>query len=250
VFRFRVLSIQTEKNNMRKSFALCAMLFGALAVSAANADFILFDIDANPGAWDRVVSGLQQVNCWDFNDDADYGIIGGDGPVGSGGNQFISPGLLPDKIVLDSEQDGPGGGSRGPGGTGLVGVGPSAGFGNADNAVLANFFVDAFGIDFSEKKLAFEFNALTLLGSDAVTIIASDENTGQRSVFQNVRVGAGRRLGILAKPGGAISHISIYDAGGGAEGIQGVAWSYIIPEPGSAALLGFLALGMMIRRRR
>ena len=234
---------------MRKRMAFLAVLISAFACSATKADILLFDIDANPGAWDDAIAGCIPVNHYDFDQDPDYGIAGFDGPLTSAGGGPVSPGILPGKTSMVEEQDGPGGPPRGPGGTGLVAVGPSAGFGNASNSVLANFFVDAFRIDFSESKKAFQFNALTLLGGGTVDILATDA-AGNQFFFGGVQVDAGRNLGLLGINGQQIVSVSIFDPNGGAEGVQGSGWTFTVPEPGSAALLGVAAFGMMVFRRR
>jgi hypothetical protein len=52
---------------------------------------------------------------------------------------------------------------------------------------------------------------------------------------------------VLGINGLQMRHVSIHDPFDGAEGVLGAGLTYIIPETSSAALLGLLAVGMMIR---
>jgi len=183
----------------------------------ATADIELFDIDADPGAWANAIAGLEQANCYDFDLDKDYGIAGFPGPLSSAGGGPVSAGIVPDKISMDV--------SGAPVNT-LVAVGPSAGFGNASNAILANTFVDSFLIWLEGDKVAFEFNGLTLLGGSTIDISVTDQNNNV-TVFLDVTVNSGRNLGLLGTNGQTIAHVELLDFLGGAEGVQGFGTTYV-----------------------
>jgi len=227
------------------------MFIGLLSISMVNADFILIDVENDQAGWDGVTSGLIKDKGWDFNELNDFGIIGFDGPLGSAGNADagIPAGFLPDNVSINAVP-----GNEQPT---LVGVGPSAGFGNNENAVLANFFAETFSIDFvgGLPKYAVEFKPLTLLGGSVVDIIVTDQ-FGVETVFGDINIigsdgGFGHTWGIQAINGQEIVRIQIQDnTGGGAEGISGSFNTWSVPEPASASLLGLMACGIMIRRRR
>jgi len=221
---------------MRKEMLVAA---GALFVaSAASADILLFDIDANESAWRDALrqNGKVAKGGWDFNRDADYGIIGFAGPVTSAGAGPVGAGTIDaDNVSMNAPVGNPA--------NNLVGVGPGAGFGNPSNFVGANYFTDSLVISLSEAKTAIEFNAVSLLGSNTADFIVN----GGAAVFAgNAAPAAGHRYGILATGGDTISSVQIFDAGGGAEGVQGAGLVYV-PAPGALALLGLA--GLVSRRR-
>lgn len=179
------------------------------------------------------------VETWDTGTQPDWGILGFDGPVGPLGGGVIPYGFFTFSTI-DSEMYGPGGASRGAGGTGLVGVGPSAGFGNPINFVGANFFDDSFKIDFGGARCGFLWTGTSLLGGGLYDLYVD---------------------GALAFPGlssdityflsgGTFSSVSMYDPyTNGAEGIYGYAEVWAVPAPGSVALLGLGGLAAIRRRR-
>jgi len=212
------------------------VLFALLAVSPAFAAWTLYDITADPTGWANALAayGLVAGGGWDFDRDADYPIVGINGPVDYQGKYPISPGTIDFTGVQFWGRDY-------LGNQDLVTVGPSYGYGNVDNALLANYFVDAFVMNF-QGVAAVEFNALSLLGTNAITIkVGADQWTGKAAPPQ------GHKWGLIAA-GGAVGNFQVIleDVGGGAEGIQG--WGQVyIPEPASLALLGLAAL--VLRRR-
>lgn len=85
---------------------------------------------------------------------------------------------------------------------------------------------------------AVEFNALTLLGGTSVNITVNGNSLG------SVAVGTGRNIGIIGAP---INTVDLFDSVGGAEGVQAKVCSYLVPAPGTAALL---AVGGLVATRR
>ncbi|MCL4743183.1 MAG: hypothetical protein KJZ54_13375 [Phycisphaerales bacterium] len=210
-------------------------LFGGTILTAglaapASAQWTVFDIDANPGAWAAAKAGLILEGCSDFTKDANYPLIGIKGPVTSAGNGPVSPGTVYPTHSFDSVN-----------GANyfynIATLGPQYGFGNASNALLANYFTDTFRMNFAGAA-AVEFNALTLLGGTSVNITVNGNSLG------SVAVGTGRNIGIIGAP---INTVDLFDSVGGAEGVQAKVCSYLVPAPGTAALL---AVGGLVATRR
>jgi hypothetical protein len=237
------LPIAKRSSIMRRTvicFLTSTSILSAFAISVASADLRIIEIESLSEAGALLSDPFcVPSNSWDLGRLPDFGIVGFDGPVGPNGGGPIPQGFI-SKGFWDSEMNGPNGGSRGAGGTGLVGVGPSAGFVNPSNFVGANFFVDAFGINFGEEKCAFEWQGTSLLGGPGYDLYV--DGVFVQSLQNDVRY----RLT------GKFNRIAFYDPVGGAEGIYGHAQTWVkgIPEPGSASLLGLLALGLVVRRRR
>jgi len=202
---------------MRERIALLVILCAGISLSAAQADLTLVEVDASAPI--PLAPACEPGPGWDFGTLGDFGIIGFDGPLTSAGSGPVPAGFLPDNITIDSQLDGPGGGSRGAGGGGLVGIGPSAGFGNPSNAVGANFFVDALGIDFGEETCAFEWQASSLLGAPTYDLYVDG---GYLATLDNdVRY-------LLS---GSFFAVAFYDPSGGAESVYGDAeLSYPVSE--------------------
>ena len=233
---------------MRPSITVLTICICVLATSIAKADLLLFDIDADPLAWANAIAGGTPSIAYDFDLDPDYGIQGFDGPLTSAGAGPVSAGNLAVGVTMDRI-------NNGGGDPGLVGVGPLAGFGNASNAVLANFFVDAFAVlSFGGPIEAFEFNALTILGSGNVDLTLHDDQ-GIMYLFPGVSVGTGTNLGVLATNNMFLTQIDIFDVtgSGGAEGVQGAGTIYSglsVPEPSTVALFGMGLIGFGFSRKR
>jgi len=149
-----------------------------MATPPARADVLLFDIDSDPQAWVEALSGSSYLlkAIFDLNDLPDLGFEVMDGPISRGGNESgsIPFGFLPHNIAIDSNISpfGVGGPSgRGDGGGGLLGLGPSAGFGNSVNALVANHPEDGFDlIGLEIHKAAMSFEAASFLGDGTVDI--------------------------------------------------------------------------------
>jgi len=197
------------------------MMFAPMAIAddaAAQADYTLTVVDSSapvPLASTPVplAPTCAPSDSWDFGLLPDFGILGFDGPLTSAGGGPIPPGFLPDNITIDSQLDGPGGGSRGPGGTGLAAVGPSAGFGNSSNAVVTNFFVDAYGIDFGKETCQFTWTGTSLLGGGTYDLWIDGA-----LIFPGLAPDTTHTLS-----GGPWLELWFHDPAGGAEGLQGEA---------------------------
>lgn len=224
--------------------------------TTASGDILFFDIGAE--GWDPFLDAVagfgyyqESQTAWDTL--PDWGITGVDGPVDVNTNNAIfNPGDIPYNLAFDSNLNPfgiPGPAGRGAGGTGLVGVGPSGGFGNPSNALLANFFVDSFDIFVTEGACkAMAFNALTLLGSNFVDITVFGPNEEVLGQFGGPAPPQGHWFGVLMTPDQTtIQRVNIYDAGGGAEGVMEVI--KYVPAPGVLALFGLAGL-VGTRRRR
>jgi uncharacterized protein (TIGR03382 family) len=226
-----------------------------VAGTSAQAAVMFYDLDGGGQAQfdaDLATYGYTMQSATAWGGLPDWSITGVDGPVNTTTNNAIfNPGDIPFDLEFDSNLNpygtgGPNG--RGPGGTGLVGVGPSGGFGNPSNALLANFFVDSFDIfDVGGNVVAMEINALTLLGSNVVDLTLYDDNGANIGAFGGSAPTSGHRYGVLVTGADTIGVLNVYDAGGGAEGVMAVT-TYTVPAPGALALLGLA--GLARRRRR
>ncbi|UCD74321.1 MAG: hypothetical protein JSV91_11070, partial [Phycisphaerales bacterium] len=131
------------------------LALGAAALLAGSAQGAVFFYDLDGGGqaqWnaDLATYGYVMQSQTNWGALPDWGIQGMGGPVDfNTNNGIINPGEIPFDLAFDSNYTpwgtgGPNG--RGPAGNGLVVVGPSGGFGNPSNALLANYFVDSFDI--------------------------------------------------------------------------------------------------------
>jgi hypothetical protein len=122
-----------------------------VAGTSAQAAIMFYDLDGGGQAQfdaDLAAYGYVMQSQTNWGILADFGITGMDGPVDTNTNNGIfAPGDIPYDLMFASNLTpwGTGGLNNEPL-NGLVGVGPSAGFGNPSNALLANYFVDSFDI--------------------------------------------------------------------------------------------------------
>ncbi len=121
----------------RSTLMVCFLMLTAFPAAAE------IDWNDNPADWDAIKAEKGEVSIGeiDFDEDPDYGVTGFSGPLTSAGAGPVSPGVVLDNVVMDTVagRDYP---------TNLLAVGPSAGFGNPSNAVVANYFLDSFQIRF------------------------------------------------------------------------------------------------------
>jgi hypothetical protein len=216
------------------TFALAAGT-AALVGGIASADILFFD--ANSSDWQAfLAAGNKQLkDDVDFGRLNDFGIVGWPGPLTNAGTP---DGLIPAGFVGDNVSINASDAARAQG---LVGVGPSVGFGNPRNLLAANYFVDSLQMTFSDElKTAVSIEVWSLLGSHAMDVTVNGH--------ASINVANGRNLGIGATNGEVISLIDIFDGGGGAEGIMGYKAYNAVPAPGALALLGLA--GVAARRRR
>ena len=203
------------------------------------ADILLFDLEDPQQSADffTVVETLTVLASYDFDSLPDLGALAIDGPLTSEGSTppLIPPGLIPEGIALDSNLEpwGEGGPStRGPGGNGLAGVGPSAPFDNPSNAMVANFYVDSFDIIFTardgsnmDRVRALVFTGGSIIGLDRIDITVYDSAEEVIGFFEYADAPAtGHTYGLLGV-GTNISRVNVYDWPEhdvyGAEGIMG-----------------------------
>ena len=221
--------------------------FGA----AASGDVLFFELDFGWDDFDAAVAGYgyQYVDETYFENAADWGINGIDGPVFWDTQNGYTDGTIPFNLGFDANMTpwGTGGqNSRGP--NGLVCVGPSGGFGNPSNALLANYFVDSFDIMVTEGCCkAMAIWTTSLLGSNMGDITVYQDG-GAATLFANLPMTpAGNWYGIVITPDQpCIDYVNLYDVAGGAEGVMKVI-KWEVPAPGALALLGLAGL---VRRRR
>ncbi len=222
---------------------LLACVFAVQA--AADSGIGVFDVEVDPDGWEQVLADLGKVSkgTIDFDEDPDYGFFDFDGPLTSEGGGPVSPGVVLDNVVMDSNP------ARGPGGRGLFAVGPSQGWGNPSNAILTNHSGDSFDIFLTEPNhTAAVLRMLTVLGGSDVDVGFYDKQDRLiEMVTVDVEGAAGHYWGFWLKdPGVTIGRINIFDPLDGAEGVMQT--TYYVPEPGSLSLLALGGLAVLRRR--
>ena len=225
---------------MKRALVLLVVVACVVSATVTKADIYFYNIDTDPAGWAAAVAGMTPTVAYDFDLDPDYSIISFPGPLTSAGAGPVSAGILADGVVMDRD-------NLGGGPDGLASVGPGSGYGITSNAVLANYFVDAFMIsDFPGAPEAFAFHPITLVGGNSIDITVNGSVTFSAPNFSN--------MGILVTDGTPLLSVRIYDSSaGGAEGVQGLGTLYspVVPVP-PAVILGGLGLGLAgwIQRRR
>lgn len=182
----------------------------------AQAGVEFFNVDADSDRWLEALAaaGALPEAIVDFSLLPDFGIGHSEpaiGPLCAEGNNIVPPGFLPPDLCLAT-----------PIHVHLDYVGPSAGFGNTKNAVVAGYFVDNFDIDMAEPKLALEVFALSFLGGESVDISVFDPDGVLIGQLTRAAIGgsSGGRWGILATNGDRLSLVNITDPESGAEGVM------------------------------
>ena len=219
--------------------------------ASAQAGVFFYDLDGGGQAqWDADLAtyGYSIRSTTNWGALPDWGILGMDGPVDTNTNNgTFAPGDIPFDLAFDSNLTpyGTGGANgRGPGGNGLVVVGPSSGYTPA-NCLAANYFTDSFDIfDVAGDVVAMEIWATSIIGG-ALDITAYDDNGGYLGAYAGIA--PPNRYGILVTGADSLGVLNLYDPVGGAEGVMAVT-TYIVPAPGALALLGLA--GLARRRRR
>ena len=214
-----------------------AVVSGVLT-GAVAADILLFDLDDPQQSADffTVVESLTVLASYDFDSLPDLGAQAFDGPLTSAGSTppWIPFGVIPEGIALDSNLEpwGEGGPStRGPGGWGLAGIGPSAPFGVSSNTVVAAKYIDSFDIIFTardgsnmDRVRALVFTGVSLVGADKMDITVYDGAEEVIEFFAGTDAPpAGHTYGLLGI-GTIISRVNFYDCEHdvyGAEGVMG-----------------------------
>lgn len=224
-----------------KNITICLTVVLGLNAAATYADSLVQFYDVPSPEWDAALQDAGKVGkgTTDFGTDPDYGLTGFDGPLTSTGAGPVSTGVVLENLLIDAQ---------GPSdSTSLVAVGPSAGFGNPSNAILANYFTDSLDIWINEPtKTAMSINLLTMLGGPTVELAVYDTNDNLLDVATVLAPPTGTETGILVT-GAFIGRVNIFDPADGAEGFMDVT-VYNVPEPATWALLAVSLLGAFRRR--
>ncbi len=201
-------------------------VMGVKTYSAVQGSIMFFDLDGgDQAAWDAALAGGGHflIGGTNWASLPDFGIAEFDGPVNtSTNNGTFAPGDIPADVAFDSNLNpngvgGPAG--RGPGGNGLVGIGPSSAFTPPSNALLSNNDTDSFDIfSLDPSHTAMEIKPVheELLGGGMtvdITVYDNNDNLVGQLLGADVDGGLGRRWGLLAVGGATIGRVNI-DAGG------------------------------------
>lgn len=227
---------------MKFAVALSACLALVVAVGAQGQGI---GMNGDPSQWDDIAGELGKVSkgTIDFDDDPDYGVVGFGGPLTSAGAGPVSAGVVLDNVSIDSV---------GNYTYDLAAFGPSFGWGNPSNGIVANYFVDALSIDLTEPNhsmVSINHWSIPNGGSGTVDVSFFDKN-GALIDTVNVPSPAGGNpvLYWTEDRSVSIARITINDpAGIDAQGIMET--GYYVPEPASLSLLLLGGLAAIRRRR-
>jgi hypothetical protein len=202
-------------------------VMGVKTYGGVQGSIMFFDLDGgDQAAWDAALTGGGHflIGGTDWAALADFGLTEFDGPVDAAtDNGTFSPGDIPDDLAFDSNLNpngvgGPAG--RGPGGMGLVGIGPGSAFSPSANTLMSNNDTDTFDVfSLDPGHTAMELTPIheQLLGggmSVDITVFDNNGNMVGQLLGADVDGEVGRRWGILAVDGATIGRVNV-DAGGG-----------------------------------
>jgi hypothetical protein len=247
----------------RISIIVATLMLSGMSMGTVRADVVLlFDLETQRDEWIDALGRANKIfkDAFDLGGLADFGIEVIDGPLTFEGSASGSVpfGFLPDNVALDSNLApfGEGGANgRGVGGGGLLGVGPSAGFGNPSNAIVSNFADDSFDLLVTRPyKSAMSFHALSLSGSDTLDLTVYDVRGRVLERFTGLDAPShGHEYGIIFFSDlRFIGRVNLYDASGGREGILGRAEFYEgeVPSPAAWAIVTLSFFACPARRRK
>lgn len=157
----------------------------------------------------------------DFEEGVGY-IIGFAGPLDeNSSNVVFSPGDILPGVSFNSNTD--------RGGFELVFVDETAGFGNLEGVVLANFFVDTFVINFTASDVtgvSMDVVDIASVGGDVVVEIFG--SSGSLGTINIPSTSSGTFLGIMSSE--AITMITLFSTGDGAEGLDNISFGTCIVD--------------------
>lgn len=167
----------------------------------------------NPADWDDIATRVGEI---DFDDDPDYGATGFSGPLTSAGAGPVSPGVVLDNVIIDTVagRDYP---------INLAAFGPSFGWGNPSNGIVANYYADSLEISFTDPSpSAVMLNLLSVGGSSKVDVSFYDEQDVLIETVTDLGAPpAGHPVLFWTEKEEPFGRIVIEDVGGGA-GQEGV----------------------------
>jgi len=127
---------------------------------------------------------------------------------------------------------------------------------NPSKLIVANYFVDSFLITLNPGVGAIGFDVHSFMGGPQVQIAVYDTAGGLLGSYDIASSATGLFWGAISDGSDLIGSIVLTDTGGGAEGVDNVAFGLpgeaVIPEPATFVLSGFalLALAFVGRLRR